>query len=336
MHSTVRRGFTLIELLVVIAIIAILVALLLPAVQQAREAARRTQCKNSLRQLGLALHNYHDTHSTFPPAGIVGPPVGGSRVEPMSGPMFSWIAMILPQMDQSPLYNQFVFERSVLDQPNEPQARSIPTIRCPSETDSDTSYSHPNRTNGKVFAKGTYAAFVSPYHVEYQTTAPGVLSTNTSNRMRDVTDGTSTTLMLTEIRAYNHEQDQRGAWALPWNGSTQIALDAHPVSSTGWDTPRPSMVYAIQMPNSLGPVADRLYDCPDPAGAQLAGMPCSVAAANAISRNGWLSSAPRSQHVGGVQVLYADGHATFLSDNIDRVIFTYLVHRSDGHPASID
>ena len=97
-----RRGFTLIELLVVIAIIAVLIALLLPAVQQAREAARRSQCKNNLKQLGLALHNYHDTHQTFPPQGIWAFGTTGNY-QPRS---YTWIDMILPQLEQAPLYQE--------------------------------------------------------------------------------------------------------------------------------------------------------------------------------------------------------------------------------------
>lgn len=99
-RSAMRRGFTLIELLVVIAIIAVLIALLLPAVQQAREAARRTQCKNNLKQIGLALHNYHDAHDCFPPGQIRG--WNGSFD---SGNGFAWGALILPFMDQANLYN---------------------------------------------------------------------------------------------------------------------------------------------------------------------------------------------------------------------------------------
>ena len=93
-----RTGFTLIELLVVIAIIAILIALLLPSVQQAREAARRTQCKNSLKQLGIAMHNYHDVHGTFPPSMIYGSTGQHSR-------WWSWNVMLLPQMDRANIFN---------------------------------------------------------------------------------------------------------------------------------------------------------------------------------------------------------------------------------------
>ena len=100
-----RRGFTLIELLVVIAIIAVLIALLLPAVQQAREAARRTQCRNNLKQLGVALHNYHDTHRVFPLACIRGLQGSSANIEGFG----TWLVYLFPYIDQTPLYNTFNF-----------------------------------------------------------------------------------------------------------------------------------------------------------------------------------------------------------------------------------
>jgi len=101
------RGFTLIELLVVIAIIAVLISLLLPAVQQAREAARRTQCKNNLKQLGLAMHNYHDSYNQFPPGYVFDPNRAVGTQNP--GNIWGWIAFLLPMMDQTTVYNQCNF-----------------------------------------------------------------------------------------------------------------------------------------------------------------------------------------------------------------------------------
>ena len=124
-----KRGFTLIELLVVIAIIAILIALLLPAVQQAREAARRSQCKNNLKQMGLALQNYHDTHRVFP---ISHGDTGNS---------FGWRASVLPNIDQAPLYNKINFSENIINTDNLEVARTpLPVYRCPSDpTDNQVS-----------------------------------------------------------------------------------------------------------------------------------------------------------------------------------------------------
>ena len=119
-----RFAFTLIELLVVIAIIAILIALLLPAVQQAREAARRTQCKNNLHQLGLALHNYHDEYQCFPPA---------YTVDPDGKPLHSWRTLILPYLEHGPLYATIDLSKPWDDPANKAAyATNIQAYRCPS------------------------------------------------------------------------------------------------------------------------------------------------------------------------------------------------------------
>lgn len=128
-----RRGFTLIELLVVISIIAILIALLLPAVQQAREAARRTQCKNNLKQIGLALHNYHDVARAFPPGWIAVDDTGSpSAHEGTSG--VGWAAMILPYLEQGNIYSQFNASLPLTDPANAAFLRNqIPGYKCPSD-----------------------------------------------------------------------------------------------------------------------------------------------------------------------------------------------------------
>ena len=129
-HS--RGGFTLIELLVVIAIIAVLIALLLPAVQSAREAARRIQCTNNLKQLGLALHNYHDAVQVFPPGYVAARRFFDAETD--TGPGWSWASMILPQLDQGPLFSAINFSLPVQAPANATAARTnVAGFLCPSD-----------------------------------------------------------------------------------------------------------------------------------------------------------------------------------------------------------
>src|SRR5262249_3540753 len=137
MRSRRQKGFTLIELLVVIAIISILTALLLPAVQQAREAARKTQCKNNLKQIGIALHNYHDVHNVLPPAYLYLPGGGGQQGPPDptngdAGPGWAWGMLILPQMEQTNLHDAFNVNLPSWDPTNATAARTtLPVYNCP-------------------------------------------------------------------------------------------------------------------------------------------------------------------------------------------------------------
>ncbi len=200
------RGFTLIELLVVIAIIAILIALLLPAVQQAREAARRTECKNKLKQLGLALHNYHDVHGTFP-----GNEVGCVYDEDGSGDVNCWegwsgLAMILPMLEQAPLYQKLNFNlywyagsnNTVGSNENIIRDSNLTIFQCPSDPGSG---SKPNDSS----APTSYALSSGPVATWSIKPPVGPFSRESSVRIRDIKDGTSNTILAGEV--------QLGDWA---------------------------------------------------------------------------------------------------------------------------
>ncbi|MDA1018220.1 MAG: DUF1559 domain-containing protein [Planctomycetota bacterium] len=198
-----HRGFTLIELLVVIGIIAVLVALLLPAVQQAREAARRSHCKNNLKQIGTALHNYHDRHSAFPP-GWIGVRNRQPFVAGNSG--WGWAAMILPDVEERNLYNRINFNRSVLDAVNLPiRTEPLSVYRCPSDTGPQVWDINTDGTNTPLatIATSNYVACFGTDEIDDCNNYPlgaacrsnGVFFHNSYVRMRDITDGTNHTFL---------------------------------------------------------------------------------------------------------------------------------------------
>ena len=232
LHTKRRRGFTLIELLVVIAIIAILIALLLPAVQQAREAARRTQCKNNMKQLGLALHNYHDVHTTFPSGWIaVEPGVGPDAHDGLNGA--GWGTMVLPYLDQAPLYNLFNASLAIHDPVNVPFIDNVlPAWQCPSDPKPDKWMIEEELSPGTVLAELPTANYVgvfgthelhgcedspgaippgSPMLPSGQCKSNGMLYHNSKVRMRDIADGTTNTLMVGE-RLTNPSEGWYSTW----------------------------------------------------------------------------------------------------------------------------
>ena len=177
-----QRGFTLIELLVVIAIIAILIGLLLPAVQQAREAARRTQCRNHLKQLGLALHNYHDTFRLFPPGYMSRFDATGND----TGPGWGWVSCLLPQLEQSNLYNQINVNVGIEDATNVAvRVQKLPTLLCPSDTAPDRWQTiRRNLSTGAVIANLCEVASAN-YVGMFGTFEPGVGGDGVFFRNRD-------------------------------------------------------------------------------------------------------------------------------------------------------
>lgn len=195
-HRRRIRGFTLIELLVVIAIIAILIALLLPAVQQAREAARRTQCKNNLKQLGLALHNYHDVYTMFPPSPICGPLVSpGGAKQTWHG--WSGLVTLLPYFEQANLYQQadldIGWDNNAVG--NRAVSRTkIQSLLCPSDPGSGATYSAAMSPTSYGFSAGP----VSSWSVGSR--RQGLVSFRTGCRIRDMVDGTSNTIAMGEMK----------------------------------------------------------------------------------------------------------------------------------------
>jgi len=288
----VRSGFTLIELLVVIAIIAVLIALLLPAVQQAREAARRSQCINNLKQLGLALHTYHDTMNVFPP-GWLGVQGGGPNMQGPSG--FAWGSHILPYLDQSPLYNQVNFNVSCID-PNNALARQavISVLRCPTDPSTNT-WAMPQEGSpttilttlptanyvGSFGTQGFEDICENPPFPAAQCTSNGMFFHNSSTRMRDVVDGTSNTVFLGEHRT-NNSLDWHSTWVgvVP-NGEEAIAR--------------------------ILAVSDHTPNHP---------------ALHIDDFSSW--------HTGGVHLLFGDGRVRFVTQNIDTNVFKAMATRMGG------
>ena len=207
-----RRGFTLIELLVVIAIIAVLISLLLPAVQQAREAARRTQCKNSLKQIGLALHNYHETNNTIPP-GIVSAAPRYTNI--------GWAVFLLPYMDNAPVYQQYDFNTNTKIRNSNANGAIIGTFRCASDQGKNRLQgpgvvANAGRSNYPgVFGWARLEGDGYPgynYSSTNGTSTPnrdGSFHTNSKRNFSVFRDGLSNTLMVSERRTAAQVQGAR-------------------------------------------------------------------------------------------------------------------------------
>lgn len=217
-----RRGFTLIELLVAIAIIAILIALLLPAVQQAREAARRTQCKSNLKQFGLGLHNYHDNNRVLPSGWIGVSP--GNVVDPEGPSGWGWGAMVLPQVDQSPFFKKLDMRVSATAPANASFIQTVlPVFRCPSDVGPETWVIN-DETSGMpitTLATANYVAAFGTTELEdcegqplpFQCVGNGASYHNSSVRFSHIRDGLSTTVLVGERKS-----DQSRGWHSTWVG----------------------------------------------------------------------------------------------------------------------
>lgn len=311
-----RRGFTLIELLVVIAIIAILIALLLPAVQQAREAARRTQCKNNLKQIGLALHNYESTFNVFPP-GDVSVNYGAGEV-----PQASTHAYILPYLDGSNNYSTFNFDYQVNGNAINTNARIqfIPSYHCPSDP---------------MQARNLVANLIDANSANYMqclgstavqvpgsaTTDHGVFFRNSSTRMGHITDGTSNTAMFGEIKKGPNNTtsflivpagDMRD-FQVATNFTTAFTAAENLTPPAGCEN-RAINAWAYRgLQYYRGLIVATYYNHTQTPNARFRDCIMSTATSGHV--------AARSYHVGGAHVVLADGAVRFVSENIDRTVW---------------
>jgi prepilin-type N-terminal cleavage/methylation domain-containing protein len=229
--SPIRRSaFTLVELLVVIAIIGILVALLLPAVQAAREAARRTQCSNNSKQIGIGMHNYHDTFKIFPPAGMlraVNYNGGFPQNAGMTGLGLTWGAHLMPFIEQGTLYDKINFTVDWQDAANAGiWGANIPAYRCPSDGFNNVPFTD---SNGN-WSRGNYGANLGiawsgngTIYRNQNGSRRGVLGWQSSGSIANIVDGTSNTVMIWELRAGPIAGDVRGTWGIPRVGATAIS-----------------------------------------------------------------------------------------------------------------
>lgn len=305
-----RKGFTLIELLVVIAIIAILVALLLPAVQQAREAARRSQCISNLKQIGVGLHNYHDVHSCFM-AGRIGPQING-------GDRWSGFVHLLPYIDQASLYQSF--EQRHLNggdiRPwNEwsidgirPTTVDIPALLCPSDTYLKRNFGG-QAGNNYGFCYGDNGDRCDDINVR------GGFGRITSTRERDIIDGTSNSIAMGEL---HRPIGNRSLGDVAENLGTAVVRDNPAGCLPTFDAATRRYASGVAM---AGGDQKRGYRWAD-GSAQFTGVVTvlppnapSCARDGSDSRDGLYSVA--SVHAGGAHVLMFDGAARFVSENID-------------------
>ncbi len=308
-----NRGFTLVELLVVIAIIGILIALLLPAVQAAREAARRMQCKNHLKQLGLAVLTYESTHRTFPPSASF--PRIPNNLDTTTVHWANWVVLVLPFFEQQTLYDSFDFSVPISDPINrQPRGTQISEMLCPSDGGSSRApFSRPGE--GDNWARGNYGAngSLGAYHTTWRAAggptterwnspySRGVMGVNVGVKMAEITDGTSNTIMVAELRTGLAAVDRRGVWALSGPGSSSLWMH-------GTDD-------AIG-PNSCTGASDNIMGCDQIVAAVGNGLllnECMTCCHGCSSTQ----AAPRSTHTDGIHVCMCDGSVNFISNFIE-------------------
>lgn len=315
------KGFTLIELLVVIAIIAILVALLLPAVQQAREAARRSSCKNNLKQLGLALHNYHDTFRVFPYASTFtdnGVP-NSTESDRLRGNAHGWFQFILPNIEQSAVYDQINFNVSTGNAANRPlfENKFFSAAACPSNPFANTF----KRVDGNNFNDIGYATMGAMYRP--------VGGTMNTGQTKDCTAGLPSFCR-------NNSGGINGGWngGPQTNNAAVAGMFARGVTKFSMASLTDGTSNTLMLGESKPHFSEfgSLFAQNVPTSHFFLKINSTFLKAREDAKTvGWTDAVGHaSYHDGGAQFVLADGSVRFLSENIDYATYCYLGDRADG------
>jgi len=328
-HFTRSPGFTLIELLVVISIIAILIALLLPAVQQAREAARRTQCKNNLKQIGLALHNYLDVYSVFPPSFV-----SDISTKNTQGGEWSVHARLLPYLEQANLYAQADLSLSYEDPANLGIAQQrVAAFLCPSDVNDKARLDANGVANNYPVSYGFNGGTWFVWDNATRQGGDGAFHPNSKFGTQHFTDGTSNTICFSEVKAFSpyNRDGNTGTNTIPVHfgevdalvaaGGSNKADSGHTewvdgrIHQTGFTTTlTPNSIVTI--PGGVRPLEGDYTSCRED-------KTCSGSTYAAVTSRSW--------HTSIVQTLLMDGSTHSISENVDRSIWRNLGARNDGN-----
>lgn len=318
------KGFTLVELLVVIAIIGILIALLLPAVQAAREAARRSQCVDHMKQIGLALQNYHDVNRSFPTMTVFG---GGGSTKPQPAYHHTWLTASLPYLEQLPLYQKTNKLTWAYGQPM--MGAMLPVLRCPSDSDypDDTSGTYGLAITNYGASEG-YHWWTSAYNVIPGTTGQtreysGVFTQDQWNKIANIPDGTSNTVMVAECNSTGYKWGPihtSGTGTVRVNIKWERVFRAAFVGTGVYGQCCQTGLYS--QPNNSGPRTASWF----PQGAPYPFSPSYIAAWG--PKTEW--PAAGGVHPGVTLVLAADGSVRPVSDSVSWPVWAQINARQDG------